>query len=519
MPSFDVIIIGAGTNGLACAARLAATGRRVIVLEAAARSGGGALSRELLPGYRVPALAHLLNLLDPRVAGGMNLNAHGLSFVNPQLATTALESTGNHLLCEGAAASALSGNVSAAEQRSWGALRDQLRVFSDLFAALRSKTPPRVAMPGNAEGWELARIMMRLRLMGKARFRDFLRMMLMSVADILDEHLADERLRGLIAFDATLGAWLGPRSPNSLILYLNRLAGEVAGQRGALALPARGMGAVAEAMTRGAISKGATVRTSARVVRLLVEQDRMAGVVLDGGEQIRAPLVASAISPKLTLLNLLGAEHLDTGFVRRLKHVRARGAAAKLHVALKGTPDFRGADLRTRLVIAPSLDAVENSFNPVKYGEIPRFPVMEIVVPSAHEAGHAPEGHHVLSAIVQFAPHAPSGSRDEARATMLERTLATLQDYAPGIRDQLIHAELLMPYDIEASHQMDGGNWHHAELSVEQMLFLRPMAGIAQYSTPMAGLWLAGSGCHPGGGVSGASGWNAAEQIIRQERA
>jgi phytoene dehydrogenase-like protein len=208
----------------------------------------------------------------------------------------------------------------------------------------------------------------------------------------------------------------------------------------------------------------------------------------------------------------VGARHLDAGFLRRTDDIRSRGGAAKLHLALSGRPDFKGADLRTRLVIAPSVGAVEGAFNPVKYGQVPDKPVMEIILPSAHEGGMAPDGHHVLSAIVQFAPHDPA-DRDAARAQMLAHTMAVLEDYAPGIGGMVTHAELLMPYDIAARFGMVGGNWHHGELSVEQMLFLRPMADVAQYATPLPGLWLAGAGSHPGGNISGAAGWNAAAAI------
>jgi len=177
-------------------------------------------------------------------------------------------------------------------------------------------------------------------------------------------------------------------------------------------------------------------------------------------------------------------------------------------------PDFRGADLRSRLVVAPSIDAVENAFNAVKYGEVPARPVLEAILPSAHEGGHAPEGHHVLSAIVQFAPHDPRAGLEAARAQMLENTLTVLEEQAPGLRGLIAHAELLMPQDIEARYGMVGGNWHHGELAVEQMLFLRPLREPAQYETPLPGLWLAGAGSHPGGGISGAAGWNAAERIL-----
>jgi phytoene dehydrogenase-like protein len=343
--------------------------------------------------------------------------------------------------------------------------------------------------------------------------------MLTNVADVLDEDLTDDRLKGLIAFDAVLGAWAGPQSPNSLILLLDRLAAEVAGQKAALALPAGGMGAVADAMVAAAEAAGVVIRRGHAVSRLIVEADEVAGVRLADGEALHARVVVSAVSPQTTLLSLLGPRFLDAGFVTRVRQIKARGAAAKLHLALAVAPDFRGADLRSRLVIAPSVRAVETAFNAVKYGEVPGQPVMEIILPSVHEAGHAPDGQHVLSATLQCAPHAPKAGQDAARAAMLQAALAQLEAFAPGIGATVLHSELLMPYDIEARYGMVGGTWHHAELSVEQMLFLRPLPELAQYATPIKGLWLAGAGNHPGGGISGAAGWNAAERIIKVVRA
>ena len=519
VPSFDVIVIGGGTNGLAAAHRLQKSGRKVLVLESGEVAGGAAVAQDFAPGFRTPGLAHIANMIDPRVSEGMDLGRHGLSYVSSNLSSTALDAAGDHLVLEGAAGLNIKGSLSAADRESWKALRAQLLAFAGVLAPFRAITPPRIAKGVGNDHVKLARLGLGVRMLGKADFREFLRMILINVHDVLNDELTDARLKGILAFDTTLGSWLGPRSPNSLILLLNRFSGEVAGQKTALALPKGGMGAVAAAMTKSAAALGVAIRTGARVANLTIENDKVAGVVLEGGEDIRAAIVVSAISPKTTFLSLVGPRHLDAGFVNRIRNLRSRGAAAKLHLALKGTPDFRGADIKTRMVIAASENEVELSYNAVKYGEVPARPVMEIILPSAHEAGHAPDGHHVLSAIVQFAPHAPKAGADAARATMLENSLKVLEDYAPGIRALVTHAELLMPYDIEARYGIIGGNWHHGELAVEQMLFLRPMAGIAQYATPINGLWLAGAGSHPGGGISGASGWNAAERIIKEGRA
>jgi phytoene dehydrogenase-like protein len=232
------------------------------------------------------------------------------------------------------------------------------------------------------------------------------------------------------------------------------------------------------------------------------------------GQELRAPLVISAINPRTTFQKLVGPRHLDAGFYRRTWHIRSRGGAAKLHLALNGTPGFQGADLRHRLVLAASSEAVEAAFNPVKYDEVPEAPVMEVILPSAHEAGMAPDGQHVLSAIVQFAPHAPKMGLEAARAAMLKASLRVLESASPGLRGQISAAELLMPQDIEARFGMVGGNWHHGELAVEQMLFNRPLFEVARYATPIAGLWLAGAGSHPGGGIHGAAGWNAAGAVL-----
>lgn len=513
-PMFDAIVIGAGPNGLAAAYRMQAQGRRVLVLERAYVAGGGAGPMPFAPGFASPTLAHLSYNLDPRVEHGMGLAAHGLSWVNRTLSTTALSATGQHLRLDGAVGQTLSGDITPADRAAWETLRARLMTFAAILAPFRQMTPPRLAKGVGNPMLKLAGIGLKARMMGTDAFRELLRVFLTNMHDALGDELSDPLLQGVLAFDASLGTWLGPRSPNSLLMWLDRLAGQTAGVQGALGLPKGGMAAIGSAMCRAAESSSVVIRTDAGVARVIVEGDRAVGVSLASGEEIRVPLVVSAIAPKTTLLSLVGARHLDTGLVNRLRHLKSRGGAAKLHLALSATPDFQGADLRSRLVIAPSQDHVERAFNPVKYGQVPDAPVMEIILPSAHEAGHAPEGRHLLSAIVQFAPHDPP-DRDAARAAMQTAALRQLETHAPGIRALVTHAEMLMPYDIEACWGMPGGNWHHGELSVEQMLFLRPLPGMAQYQTPIAGLWLASAGCHPGGGISGSAGWNAALAIER----
>ena len=509
----DILVLGGGTNGLACAARLAGVGHRVTVLEAEATTGGGARGWEFAPGFRTPGLAQVLHLLDPRVVKGM-----GLKLDLTPLPSVALSVLGDHLTFGGTFGAILTG-ASEAEAKAWAALRAKLLRFAAVLAPMKQMAPPRLASGAGNETLKLLKLALKMRLLGADDFRELLRMLLINVWDVLEDELTDPRLKGLLAFDATLGSWLGPRSPNSLILLLNRLAGEVEGRQAALALPKGGMEAMAQAMTDAAKAAGVTVRTGAKVARIVVENDRATGVVLETGEQLRASGVISALNPKITLLSLVGPRHLDNGLVTRLRHQKSRGAAAKLHLALTGQPDFRGADLKARLVIAPSSNAVESAFNPVKYGEVPTAPVMEILLPSLCDPALAPTGHHVLTANVQYAPHAPKVGANAARAQMLEACLTQLETYAPGLRARVAHAELLMPYDIEARFGMPGGNWHHGELSVEQMLFLRPLAELAQYHTPIDGLWLAGAGSHPGGGISGAAGWNAAEAVLKGAKA
>jgi phytoene dehydrogenase-like protein len=505
MPSCDVIIIGGGTNGLAAAGRLAKAGRKVLVLESAAVAGGGATTREFAKGYKVSAVAHLLNLLDPRVEQGLGLH---LSFAATNISTTALSSTGDHLVLQGNYGETISGGLPEADRTSWLELRQKLMRFANVLKPFKAMTPPRLGKGVGNEMLKLAGLGLKIRGLGRDDLREFMRLMLINVADVLDDELKDERLKGVVAFDTVLGAHLGPRSPNSLLLLLNRLAGET------LSLPAGGMGSVAVAMAKAVQALGVDIRVNAKVKSVNIVGDRATGVTLQNGDVIDATTVISAINPKTTFLDLVGPRYLDTGMVRRAGNILMRGNAVKLHLALKGAPNFKGADLRTRLVIAPSVRVVEDAFNPVKYGEFSHDPVMEIVIPSAFEEGFAPKGHHVLSAIMQYAPVVMDA---KARAAFLKRIMATLESYAPGIGKLVVKSELLTPEVLERQYGFVGGNWHHGELAAEQMLFLRPFIGAAQYETAIPGLWLAGAGSHPGGGISGAAGWNAAERILKME--
>jgi len=507
MPSFDTIVIGGGTNGMAAAGRLAKAGQKVLLLEQRTALGGGV------------GLSHLIHVMDSRVEKELQLAKHGLSYADDNVSTTALSATGNHLHFGGAFGAQLSGDVSPAEAKAWDELRSRLLAHASVLKPFKQMTPPRLQANAGNDMMALAKIGWNLRRRGRGALQDFLRLLLINVFDVLDDELTDDRLKGLVAHDAVLGAWMGPRSPNSLLMLLNRLAGDVNGKQGALAYPKGGMASVAMAMEKSLTARSVEIRTQSTVASAIIESDKIAGVILQSGERIEAPRIVSAINPHTTLMKLVGTRHLDTGFARQTESIRMRGSVAKLHLTLKAAPNFRGADLRSRLVIAPSSRAVEEQFNSIKYGEFSPEPLMEIILPSAFEEGHAPTGHHLLSAIVQFAPTTPKGGWSKARPAFLKAIMQQLETHAPGIGKLVTATELLTPEDIERDYGMIGGNWHHGELAVERMLFLRPFARVAQYETPISGLYLASAGSHPGGGISGAAGWNAAEHILKKRRA
>ncbi|HVC02880.1 MAG TPA: NAD(P)/FAD-dependent oxidoreductase [Steroidobacteraceae bacterium] len=507
---YDCVVIGAGHNGLSCAAYLARAGRSVLVVEAGEGIGGAAGTREFAPGFRVSGCAHLLHSMPEELRRDLALEAHGLSAAAVSMPTTALLDDAAPLAIDPAG-----GGIEASAHAAYDA--SMRRLAAALVPALL-RTPPRLGTANWSDRMELLRFALRLRRLGRRDMRELLRIGAMNVFDLLHEHFESQALRGALAFDAVLGSNLGPRSPGTVFTLLYRLAGQIAAGGSGLTQPRGGMGAVCDALAAAAKAAGAVVRTSAPVVRITVDGDRATGVELEGGERIGARAVVSSADPQTTLLRLLGAGHLDAGFVRRVVRLRTRGLAAKLHLALDRLPDFSGLDpqrLKGRLLIAPSLRYVEHAYDHAKYGECSAAPIMEITVPTVNDSTLAPPGRHVLSAIVQYAPYALNGGWDAGRTGFTELTIDTLVRHAPQLRRAIVAAELLAPPDIEREFRITGGHWHHADLALDQFYFTRPVPGASQYRAPLPGLFLCGAGCPPGGGVIGAAGRNAARQITR----
>jgi phytoene dehydrogenase-like protein len=510
---YDCIVVGGGHNGLVCAAYLARCRRSVLVLEAGASFGGAAVTRTFAPGFRVSACAHLLQSLPRALVRELALESHGLRLASESIPTTALSLEGPSLSI---GLDTLDG-ASATDAQAYVPFRERLRRLAAGLTGLMERTPPDLGTDDWTDRLALARLAWRVRRLGRTDMRELLRIAGMNVHDLLEEQFESELLKGALGFDAVLGSNLGPRSPGSVFTLLYRLAAAVSAGRPLPALPHGGLGQVAEALAAAARAAGASLRTHAPVDRIEVESDRVCGVRLATGEQVRAPTVISSVDPKTTLLQLLGSAHLDAGFVRRVARLRTNGLAAKLHLALDRLPHFSGvapAALATRLVIAPSLAYLERAFNHSKYGEYSPEPALEITLPSIHDPQLAPPGRHVLSAIVQYAPYALAGGWDGERQRFLAIVLDRLEAHAPGLKASILAAELLTPCDIEAQFRIVGGHWHHTELALDQFFMLRPVAGAAQYAPPVDGLYLCGAGCHPGGGVMGVAGRNAARQVL-----
>lgn len=508
---FDAIVVGAGHNGLVCASLLAKAGKSVLVLEANDNVGGAAITREFAPGYSVSACAHLLYQLQPAVCKALDIN---VELAADDLPSIVLSDDGHHVRYHGDKVL----GVSAEDAEQYRAFSKRTQRFAALLAKHINRIPPRLGTDSKRDLAGLGLLAFDVRRLGKNEMREFLRMIAMNIRDELMERFQSPLLRGGLSVDAVLGARLGPRSPNSMLTYLYRLAG----CEGRLSLPKGGMSAVSNALAERAVDLGVEIRTATPVRRIVVENGRVAGVETESGKRFDSLTVVSNADPKKTVMSLVGARHFETRFTHRIHHLRSGGSAAKLHLALKGLPDIDGLeqkDLGGRLLVAPDDDYVERAFNPVKYGEMSAEPVIEITLPSLHDQALAPPGKHILSAVVQFVPHDLSEGWTEAtRERCTAQVIDAMSRYMPGLESLVEASELLTPADIENEFHISGGHWHHAELAIDQFLFVRPVPGAAQYQLPLDGLFLCGAGAHPGGGVSGAAGRNAARAVLRRER-
>jgi phytoene dehydrogenase-like protein len=510
---YDAIVVGAGHNGLVCASLLAKAGKKVLVLEANEQVGGAAITRTFADGYSVSACAHLLYQLQPQVRKDLGLK---FEVSSDQMGTIALSPDGNHVRYKGNEVSGTSDEDAA----SYKVFHKRMTRFADLLQTYLNKTPPRLAKDASiSDMLTLAQLGFDVRRLGKVEMQEFLRLIGINIFDELVERFENSLLKGALSLDAVLGTHLGPRSPNTILTYLYRLAGS----HGAISAPAGGMSAVSEALAHSARDNGATIRTGMPVKKIVIENGRATGVETENGDKFSSRLVVSNADPKSTIMNLVSARNVETGFTRRIHNIRMKGNAAKMHLALDGLPNITGIEKREygeRFVVAPDENYVERAFNAAKYGETSARPVFEITFPSFRDASLAPTGKHVMSAIVQYAPYGlREGWSDDTRQAFLDLAINTLGEYMPDLQQRVSAAEMLTPADIEKQFLITGGHWHHGELTLDQFLFTRPVGGAAQYAMPVDGLYLCGAGAHPGGGVSGAAGRNAARMILKREKA
>ncbi len=508
---YDAIVVGAGHNGLVCSALLAKAGKRVLVLEANDQVGGAAITREFADGYSVSACAHLIYQLQAEVRKELKLNP---KLASSDMQTIALAEDGKHVRMHGGSVE----GVSDDDAESYREFHKRMTRFANLLRTYLNKTPPRLGSKDFRDLTIFARLGFDVRRLGKEEMREFLRLIGMNIHDELVERFESPLLKGALSLDAVLGTHLGPRSPTTLFTYLYRLAGD----EGRVSAPKGGMGSVSDQLAHVARAAGVTIRTGMPVKRILIENGRAVGAETESGEKFESFTVISNADPKRTIMDLVGARHVETGFARRISHVRMRGNAAKMHLALDGLPTIVGLakkDYGERIVIAPDEHYVERAFNPAKYGESSPDPVIEITFPSFRDSDLAPAGKHVMSAVVQYAPYERKGGwTDEAKKEFETAIIKTIARYAPDIEQRITPIELLTPADIEREFHITGGHWHQGELVLDQFLFVRPVSGASQYALPLDGLYLCGAGAHPGGGISGAAGRNAAKEILRREK-
>jgi phytoene dehydrogenase-like protein len=522
---YDVIVIGGGHNGLTTAAYLARAGRKVLVLERRHVLGGAAVTEEVFPGFKYSVCSYVVSLLRPEIIRELDLPRHGLEIL-PLDGTFTPMPDGDYLWRVNDHAKtrreiARHSPTDAEAYDEYGKAMIEMGRFVKPILCMTPPDPTRLEPGGLRDLWSLlARFR---RLPADDRYNQ-VQLMTMSAVDFLDQWFETDVLKATMSASGIIGTFLGVRSPGTAYVLLHHYMGEIDGAFRSWGLSRGGTGAISNAIAGAAREAGAEIRTQAPVAKILVADGRASGVVLANGDEICARAVASSVDPNLTFVKMIGTEHLPDEFVEDIRRYKYRGSSGKVNMALDGLPSFTclpgpGPHLRGAVSISPSIEYMERAYDQAKYGRYSRRPYIDIVLPSLTDPSVAPPGKHVMSCFVQYAPyHLKEGTWDEHREAFGDTVVNTIAEYAPNLKDLILHRQVLTPLDIEREFGLTEGNIFQGELTLEQLFFLRPAPGWAKYRTPIADLYMCGSATHPGGGIMGAPGRNAALVMLKDRR-
>ena len=525
MKKFDIVIIGAGHNGLVCAAYLARAGKKVLVLERRELVGGCAVTEEIWPGYRVSTAAYLTSLLQERIIRELDLARYGYQVDAKDPSFFSAFPDDRYLFFWQDPKRTLEeiAKFSPRDAERFPEYESCLERLSEVVEGLLLTTPPEFPPRRFADFADYLKMLGRHRGLKGRDLIALVKIFTMSASDFLDEWFESDEVKVTLATDGVIGANGGPRSAGTAYILLHHVMGKVGGHRGLWGFVRGGMGAVSNAIAQAAQAAGAGIRLNSVVESIQVRNGRAHSVVLAGGEEIEAAIIASNLDPKTTFLRLLDPAVLDSEFAERIRRYRSEGTSCKINLALRGLPNFRAlpgspaAQHRATMHICPSIEYVERAWDDAKYGRPSESPLLELTVPTMYDASLAPKGRHIMGIFLQYAPYTLRDQTwDELRGTFAQRVFALIDEYAPGFRDLIEHYQVLTPLDLERRFGLTGGNIFHGEMSLDQMFVMRPAPGAARYATPVRGLYLCGSGTHPGGGVMGAPGYNAAREILKR---
>jgi phytoene dehydrogenase-like protein len=516
MAHYDVIVIGGGHNGLVSAAYLARAGRKVLVIERRHVLGGAAVTEEIYPGFKYSVASYVVSLLRPEIIRELDLARHGLEIL-PLDGTFSPMPDGDYLWRVNDHATtrrqiARHSRLDAEAYDEYGKAMGDMGRFVKPILAMTPPDPMSLDPRGLVDLLQLGR---RFRALSDADKYNQVQLMTMSAADFLDQWFETDVLKATMAASGVIGTFLGVRSPGTAYVLLHHYMGRSWG------LSRGGTGSISNAIAAAALEAGAEIRTETPVSKIIVKEGSAVGVVLANGDYLTSHIVASSVDPNLTFMKLVGAEHLPSEFVEDVRRYKYRGSSGKVNLALDGLPDFKalpgaGPHLRGAISISPGVNYMERAYDDAKYGRYSRRPYIDMVIPTLTDPSLAPPGKHVVSCFVQYAPyHLKEGTWDDCREAFGDTVIDTLAEYAPNIKDRILHRQVLTPLDIERTFGLTEGNIFQGELTLEQLLFLRPAPGWAQYSTPVKNLYMCGSATHPGGGIMGAPGRNAARRILR----